>query len=314
MIIVGEQGGFIMIKIMKHCIVILTILFLIVLSSCVPKDTSNFKNEEGYKEYISDNSSGYKDVPYYDCNEAMDESLKAIEFYKNNNRRCGDYIITNYEDGVCINRYVGFKPQLEGAVLEIPETLESKPVVKIGCYPENINAKDTLDITSLGAFAGCTGYTLKIPSTVKYIGSRAFLYYSGIIPEDRRDDFTFVNSIEVDKDNKYYASQDGVLYTKDMKSLLFDAKLGWYYCNINSYTVPDFVENFEPSNGIDDSLNSIIFSKNIKRINTFIDKGEGGIKPNKHCIPEVKIRGYKNTAAEKWAKKQYAKFVPLDKE
>ena len=309
-IIVGNKGEFKMSKILKQCLFILTVLLLITLSGCGAKKNTNYKKQVGYKEYISDTSTGYKDAPYYECNEAMNKSLKAIEFYKNNNRRCGDYIITDYENGVCINKYLGFKSS-EDQVIEIPETLEDKPVVKIGSYPVNENVNDTLDIELIGAFAGCMDFTLKIPSTVKYIGDRAFLYYSGIIQEDKRDNYTFVKNIQVDEDNKYYSSKDGVLYTKDMKSLLFDAKLGWYYCTVNSYSVPDFVENFEPSNGIAENLGSIVFEKSIKKINTFIDKGENGIEPDPEYKLNVVVKGYKNTAAEKWAEKQYAKFKAI---
>ena len=129
---------------------------------------------------------------------------------------------------------------------------------------------------------------------------------------ENRDNYTFVKNIQVDENNKYYASKDGVLYTKDMKSLLFDAKLGWYYCTESSYSVPDFVENFEPSNGIAENLGSIVFEKSIKKINTFIDKGENGVEPDPEYRLNVVVKGYKNTVAEKWAEKQYAKFKALD--
>ena len=310
-VIDNRKEIFYMSKIFRVFNIVLSVTLLLLFTGCGAKNTADFNKQVGYKEYISDTDTGYKDAPYYECNEAMNKSLKAIEFYKNNNRRCGDYIITDYENGVCINKYLGFKP-FEDQVIEIPETLEDKPVVKIGCYPVNENVNDTLDIELIGAFAGCMDFTLKIPSTVKYIGDSVFLYYSGIIQEDKRDNYTFVKNIQVDENNKYYASKDGVLYTKDMKSLLFDAKLGWYYCTESSYSVPDFVENFEPSNGIAENLGSIVFEKSIKKINTFIDKGENGVEPDPEYRLNVVVKGYKNTIAEKWAEQQYAKFKALD--
>lgn len=272
------------------------------------KDFSNYKNEEGYKEYINDTGSDYKDLPYYDCSDTMRENKKVFDYYNNNSRTCGDYIITNYRDGVCINRFVGFRPWEDGT-LEIPETLEGKPVIKIGAYP-----KDSNDIDSYvcGAFAGCRDYTLKIPSTVKYIDLNAFMCSQGMIPEDCKNDFTMIDSIEVDANNNYYASKDGALYTKDMKKLLYDPKLNWYYPTNEKYVVPDFVEVFEPSNGVYCLLESITISKNVKEIHTYINNGEDGIEPNPEIIPEVVVRGYKGTAAEKWAKEQYAKFEALD--
>lgn len=268
------------------------------------KDYSNYKNEEGYQEYINDSSTGYEDVPYYDCDESMETSELARKYYENNKRRSGDYIITDYNDGVCINQYVGGKVA-ENAILNVPEKIDGKPVVKIGGYPVD-NGDDFL-----GAFAGNKNFTLKLPSTVKYIGSHTFLYYSGIIPEENRDDFTLVKSVEVSEDNPYYASYKGTLYTKDKKSLLYEPKLQWIYLE-RDYIVPELVENFVPSNGVSDGEITLTIGENVKTINTFIDKGEDGIDPNPYVIPQIVIRGKKGSVAEEWAKEQCAKFEALE--
>lgn len=268
------------------------------------KDYSNYKNEEGYQEYINDSSACYEDVPYYDCVESMETSELARKYYENNKRRSGDYIITDYNDGVCINQYVGGKVA-ENATLNVPEKIDGKPVVKIGGYPVD-NGDDFL-----GAFAGNKNFTLKLPSTVKYIGNHTFLYYSGIIPEENRDDFTLVKSVEVSEDNPYYASYKGALYTKDKKSLLYEPKLLWIYLERN-YIVPEFVENFVPSNGVFDGEITLTIGENVKTINTFIDKGEDGIEPNPYVIPQIVIRGKKGSVAEEWAKQQFAKFEALE--
>lgn len=267
------------------------------------KDYSNYKNDDEYQEYISDSNTGYEDVPYYNCDEAMKSSEDARKYYENNKRRLGDYIITDYEDGICINQYVGWKVA-ENATLKVPEELDGKPVVKIGGYP--IDDGDDF----LGAFAGNRDFTIELPSTIKYIGSDTFLYYSGIVPEEDRDDFTLVKSVEVSEDNPYYASYEGALYTKDQKSLLYDPMLEWMYLQ-TSYTVPDFVEIFEPSNGVADSGSTITIGDNVKRINTFIDKGEDGIEPNPAVKPWIVVRGKKGSAAEEWAKEQYAEFEAI---
>ena len=78
------------------------------------------------------------------------------------------------------------------------------------------------------------------------IGYRTFLFYSGMVPEENWDEYTLVKNVVVSEDNPYYSSYEGGLYSKDKKRLLFDAKL----YRSNPYTVPDFVESFEPTNGI----------------------------------------------------------------
>ena len=77
------------------------------------------------------------------------------------------------------------------------------------------------------------------------------------------------------------------------------------------YMVPDHVTCFEPSNGVPCLLSRIRFGKNVKSINTYIDKQEDGIEPNPEVVPDVVICGYKGSAAEKWAEEQYAKFEEI---
>ena len=78
------------------------------------------------------------------------------------------------------------------------------------------------------------------------------------------------------------------------------------------YNVPKSVEVFEPLNGVACELDEIVFSKNIKEIKTFFDMGENGHEPNTEVHPDTIVKGYKGTAAESWAKEQYATFESLD--
>ncbi len=274
------------------------ILFMFLLTSCNSKSDIPYNKQNGYEEYISDSDTGYEDLPYFNCMESMEENEKAYDYYKNNKRRCDEYIITDYEDGVCINRYVGWRLG-EDSLLEIPEELDGKPVVKIGGYPID-------DSYTRGAFAGNRDFTIKIPSTVKIISNKTFLFYSGIMPNDAQDNFTLVKKVEVSEDNPYYSSYDGALYTKDKKKLLFEPNFYLRYFS-GSYTVPDFVETFEPCNGVSEDLESLTIGKNVKYINAFFDKGENGSSG----IPNTTVRGYKGTIAEEWAEEQYAKFEAI---
>ena len=291
------------------------LIFVVLLTACGSK--TNYMDIEGYNEYISDGNTGYDDVPFYNCNEAMIESIEAREYYSNNKRRCGDYLITNYEDGVCINKY--FKPWFfelfPDHSITIPDELDGLPVVKIGGYPVE---DENTGVNMVSAFGGLNEYTLIIPSTVKYIGSSCLWTCTGIGSEDGEDDNTLPGKIVVDSNNKYYTSVDGALYTKDKKTLLFDYRLNFYstYQSANYdgtvYNVASFVENFEPSNYVTSDLSEIVFNKDIKKINTSFDMGEDGHSPDKDVHPDTIVKGYKNTVAESWAKEQYATFESLD--
>ena len=257
-----------------------------------------YKDLTGYKEYISDIKSGYKDIPYYCVEDSMTNNNNAREYYIHNSRRVGDYLITDYMDGVCINKYYG---NASYETISIPQFIDDKPVVKLGAY---LDGEDVV-----GAFGGNTLVKIKLSSSVKVISSVTIMSARWMIPEDLRYRYVDICSFDVDENNKYYSSDNSSLFSKDFKTLLWlNNSEG------DELIVPEFVETFEPSNGIEDLLKSITIGKNVKKINTFIDRGEGGTEPNKHCIPDVKIRGYKNTAAEKWAKENYAKFVQIDKE
>lgn len=294
---------------------IFLILLIFSLTSCNLKPNVPYNEHIGYENYISDSNTGREGISYFNCDEAMESSEDAREYYKDNKRRRGSFIITDYEDGVCINRYVGRK-LAEDEVLEIPEELDGKPVVKIGGYPQKVKEDYGEDGTLIhtevfGAFAGNRDFILKLPSTVKIIGYNTFLYYSVMIAEVNRDEYTFVKNVIVSEDNPYYSSYEGALYSKDKKELLFDYRLGWMYYS-SSYTVPDFVESFKPTNAVADgtspeSKRILNIGKNVKYIDTFIDM----IEPGVNQVPNVIVRGYKGSAAEEWAEKENAEFEAI---
>lgn len=288
---------------------------------CTQKDYSDYKNEEGYQEYISDSNAGYEDVPYYYVQDSMMESELARKYYKNNSRRVGDFIITDYMDGVCINKYCGY---LLGDDLIIPEEIGGKPVVKLGGYFEGAVESDPeygFDYKDIiGAFGGNVGITIHIPSTVKVITQESISYSIGIIPEEDRYRYVYILGFDVDKDNPYYYSSKskyGNLYTKDKKALLFycsadDFKSEYDYASgYSTIVIPNSIQNFAPANGISEG-ERLKFGKTIKKINTYIDMGESDSTQLPPEYNEVVIYGYKGTAAEEWAEEQHATFVPLD--
>ena len=282
-----------------------TILFLISLSGC---STANYSEMQGYEDYISDSNTGYEDITFFNVVDSMENNQNARKYFMENNRRVGDYIITDYEDGVCINKFCGsvdFNNEIS-----IPETIDGKSVIKLGGYIESINAEDVI-----GAFGGNVDITIKIPSSLRVISANAIMNSFGIIPEESRYMFADIFSFVVDEDNPYYSSKNGALYSKDFTKLLWVNTIGRTNDNPDwvggGYMVPDFVKTFEPANGIYCLLNKITIGENVTKINTYIDKGEDGIEPDPYLIPDVIIRGYKNSEAEKWAKEQYAKFEEI---
>ncbi len=103
-----------------------------------------------------------------------------------------------------------------------------------------------------------------------------------------------IKEFKVSKNNKYYASSDGVLYNIFKSLLLAYPKIK----NNKSFTVPESVRII--CNTVDfsenDFLQTIIFGKNIDRIDGEIGEFQT-------------INGYKNTVAYKDAKEYGCKFV-----
>lgn len=274
-------------------VIIVSITFILFVS-CSSKPEYN--EQKNYQAYISDCNNGYSDIKYYCIEDSLTYSKKAKEYYKYNHREANGFIITDYKEGVCINRCLY---DISYSTISIPKKIDNKPVVKIGAYLDGYEV--------IGAFANNNSVEINLPSTVKYISSITIEAVRGVVEEKERYKCTDITSFTVDKNNPYYCSHNGGLYSKDNKKLL--------YLNTNEsnkFVVPNYVIDFEPSNGIDDLMESVCIEKNVKRINTYIDMGESGITPNKYCKPSVIIKGYKNTVAEKWAKKHGCKFIALN--
>ena len=284
---------------MKKISVAILFVIIVIAFACIGCKQTNYKNEKGYDVYISDANKGYKDIPYYNVKDSIN-TKEGRQYFESNSRRVGDYLITDYEDGVCINRcYRTVDDYGATTMINIPEKIDNKPVVKLGGFWD----EDGDEV--LGAFVGNIEVVLNIPSTVKVITSDAVNVRTDMIPEDYRNKALYELSFKVDNDNPYYSSIDGSLFSKYGKKLL------WLRRDGQVYNVPECVEVFEPSNGVYDLYDSITIGKNVKIINTSVDFGEDGFGPIEGLKPEVVVKGYKNTAAEKWAKEQKAKFVAL---
>lgn len=291
----------------------ITVLFLITICSC-NMQSNEYTQIKGYDEYIATGNAGYEDIPYFNIENDI-PSEKVYEYYKKNKRVVGNYTITDYEDGVCLNK-INTTPEDESEI-KIPETIDGKPVVKIGSYI----ADDSVafeNIVLCNPFNGATDCTVFLSSSVKYISKVALVYPRFMIEDDDKNKYAYITGFEVDSENPYYSSYEGTLFSKDYLKLLYLKENQSYYCvwinsipNIpqNSDSSVSELEVFEPANGIQDTMDMIVFHDTPQKINTFIDFGEDGQEPNTDLVPNVVIMGQKSTEVEYWAKKYNARFV-----
>ena len=241
----------------------------------------------------TEDKPSYKDVKCYGEDELF-TSKNTKKKYKMNVRKCGDYLITDYEDGICIN-----KVNTKSSEIVIPEKLEGKPVRKIGYYLDKSN-------TPKGAFDYVTeglSYKLTIPKTVINISEEAIGYY----PNGSASPISGLAYVTVDENNPVFKSVKGSLYTKDMKWLLYV-----YFGNDRDsedwedmkgvFTVPKEVEAIGPIN-FSEFRYHVIIGENVRVIKAYLDDYDSYF---------ITIEGYENTEAEKWAKKNKQNFVYLD--
>lgn len=269
-------------KIFVFLILILSILMF--LSGCGNKDYSGYKNEKGYSDYISNRNTGCKHMNSFGLKSNLNKE-DAQEYYKNNVRRCGDFLITNYMDGICVNKYIG-----NSSVVNIPNYLNGKPVIMLGQDLDN-EFFSTYDIH------------LKIPANIRYISSNIFNYY-----DEDGNIFNIYESIEVDMNNPYYYSYNNSIYTKDRKTLLYfnyshgpdDSKNGIMLSS---------VENFEPINPLENQPYVIVFSDKVKYVDASIDLGEWKKSPSLNANITVMAQCSKDSAAYNWANKHRLRCV-----
>ena len=134
--------------------------------------------------------------------------------------------------------------------------LFDKSMSKLICYPEGKEGTSYTipeSVTSLEPYAlqGSSLNTIQLPNKLTLIREGALSYMSGIssinIPENVTDiepnafAFSGLTEIKVDKNNKHYADKDGVLFDKNLSTLIYypSSKPG------TEYSVPDGVTRIE---------------------------------------------------------------------
>lgn len=174
------------------------------------------------------------------------------------------------------------------------------------------------------AFESCVNLqSVNIPNSVESLGSSAFglctnlktvsigLGLEGVYAADFHDVFCecpFLESIDINKNNENYCSYDGVVYDKNMTKILYypQGKRN------TSYTVPNTVRTiYKLTQNGNKYLKTVTILDNVTEIR---DRGFGYIDfwvPN--GISGFTIKGYKGTAAERYARNNDFKFIELPK-
>lgn len=165
--------------------------------------------------------------------------------------------------------------------LEIPSTIEGYPVTAIGenAFSDSpliykITLPDSVTTINYGAFWGCGFTSIDLSKNVKTIANETFNFCDNLV------------SINVDSQNEYYKSLDGVLFNKDQTIILYypQSKQDENYIipntvqtiqshtfmnckNLRSVTIPDSVTTIIDNSFVDSySLLSINISKNVTAI------------------------------------------------
>ena len=190
---------------------------------------------------------------------------------------------------------------------------------------------DTVTLIDFGAFSNCENLTkVTLPDSIEAIYYCAFSGCSSLktvtIPENvseiRNDAFSDcpeLTEILVAPENSAYTSKDGVLFTKDMTTLVqYPEGKG------DGYVIPESVTNiYESAFSHCDPLTSITLGKNIKKIDD--DAFEECVNLqyvkilNPNCelselsIPEeTTIYGYEGSTAQEYAEKYNRTFIAIE--
>lgn len=186
--------------------------------------------DDSPKETVYDNSGNlvvHELSPYYNYVEKFSSDEKIQKYidsmYVSDDN--SDYMISIYEYGVCINKYLG----KEKTVI-IPEEIDGMPVVKLGNY----YIKTEYGFKEYSSFYGTQIESIYLPSKLKEIVYPTFFQIN--IPESFSDEGLCdpeevedtLKSITVSKENSYYFSCGGVLFSKTTCKALCFPKISYY--------------------------------------------------------------------------------------
>ena len=186
------------------------------------------------------------------CFVTVPQSMKSVSY--SDFKKSGVYVNpSNWEDGIL---YIGDRlAEVDRdtvaehiAVREGTRVIESSAFVK--CYNiKSITIPDSVEIIGNQAFDSCTSLEkIYIGSGVKEIGIAPFVFEIEGGPCEKLEE------IEVSKDNKHFISVDGVLYNKDMTTLI-QYPLGKIQ---DEFVIPDSVTEID--------YGALVYANNLKKL------------------------------------------------
>jgi hypothetical protein len=201
---------------------------------------SSFLTEEERENIVSLKITGY--IGREDFDDVLDDMCDSCGLFDENDDYTPDYELASalrhldlgeatYVDGDCLP-YFGFHTLLETAILprgikstqeECETALSESENLRTLILPEGLKIVDGfnscpkltglilpegLEVIESHAFCGCESITaIRIPASVKSISGSSFAGCN-------------IAAYEVDENNPYYTVIDGVIYSKDLKTLV----------------------------------------------------------------------------------------------
>ena len=187
------------------------------------------------------------------------------------------------------------------------------------CYNlKTVTLPNTVESLGDGCFGSCTSLqSISIPNSVKYMlwstfdkctSLKTVTIGSGVDTMTAHSVFwgcTSLESITVNSANKDFSSANGILYNKYKSEILLYPKNK----KDTAYTVPSSIDTLcEMSANGNTYLKTVTIPSNIKDIG---DYAFGYIGDNYQKVSGFTIKGYKGTAAERYARNNDFNFVQL---
>lgn len=210
------------------------------------------KNSELCESYLDTINRIRSRYNYYFFEKAPYERNSKTTLHEVPQDTIGEYVVP---DGITRIRNYAFDGCRHITSVKMPDSVRSIEwyAFKDCTSLESVSISPNVDFIGENAFEGCTKLkSIFIPASVRIINSYVL------------DECISLSKIEVAEDNKYFASKDGMLYNKDMTSLIKCPSA----METHNLVIPEGVTAIE-SNAICGStkIKSIHLPKSLKQIN-----------------------------------------------
>ena len=199
----------------KKLSILFSLLYVFTLFGCCSEKFIAYEDEHGHV-ILSGKDPYFYYMEKYDSYISKDDGfLKDVvqSIYISDENK--DFEISNYKDGICINGYVG-----DDVDIVIPEYIDDKKVLKIGSAIIETEDGESLMCVSpfYDEYREFELDTIYVPSGVKEISFASLDFFKKIV---------------VDKNNPYYYSVGGVLFSRKTKRILLIPYQFFYYRSVD---------------------------------------------------------------------------------